>query len=37
LGGKLLYAGNNPGAVFHIILPRVPVSDTNTAKNFAAE
>lgn len=26
LGGKLLYKGNNPGAVFHIILPLRPVN-----------
>jgi signal transduction histidine kinase len=28
LGGKLLYVGNNPGAVFHIILPKTTSDST---------
>lgn len=36
LGGKLLYVGNNPGAVFHIILPKVVIPPLDPASTAMA-
>lgn len=34
LGGKLLYVGNNPGAVFHIILPKTTAALDTAASSI---